>query len=153
MGRRLSRDDPDGGIHRFLVNAGDALERSGNFALSQLCGVAVPLCPLAAEYLVKGEIDAASWFATGVTYVTGVGLISRRPDIMIFMLICAATLAFLYGVDLQSGYDAQKYLHLANPPALNVSPARILIAVAAALFCAERIVRHLFKGDPFLEFS
>jgi hypothetical protein len=96
------------------VSAGDALERAGNFALSQLCGVAVPLCPLVAEYLVKSEIDGASWFAAGVTYVAGVGLVSRRPDIMIFTLVCAAALAFFYGIGLQAGYDAQKYLHLST---------------------------------------
>lgn len=102
---------------------------------------------------MKSEIDGASWFAAGVTYVAGVGLVSRRPDIMIFMLVCAAALAFFYGVGLQAGYDAQKYLHLANTPPLNAAPARILIGVSAALCCSERVVRHLFKGGPFLEFQ
>jgi hypothetical protein len=134
-----------------LVNAGEALERAGNFALSQLCGVAVPLCPLAAEYWVKREIDGASWFAAGVTYVAGVGLVSRRPALMVVMLLGAAALAFFYGVDMQSGYDAQRYLHLANPPPLDATPARILIGGSAAIYCGERALRHLFTDEPFLE--
>jgi hypothetical protein len=136
-----------------LVNAGEVVERTGSFALSQLCGVAVPLCPLAAEYWVKSEIDGSSWFAAGVTYFAGVGLASRRPAIMIAMLLGAALLAFFYGVNMQLGYDAVKYLHLAKPPPLDASPARILIGVAAAIYYGERVVRHLFKGEPFLEFS
>jgi hypothetical protein len=133
------------------VNAGEVVERIGSFALSQLCGVAVPLCPLAAEYWVKSEIDGASWFAASVTYAAGVGLASRRAVIMVVMLLGSALLAFIYGVDLQSGYDAQKYLHLANPPPLNVLPARILIGFAVSLYCAERVKRHLLKDERFLE--
>src|SRR5271166_619026 len=47
------------------------------FAASLVCGIVVPLSTLGAEAHVRGKIDAVSWFSAGVTYVAGIGLVSR----------------------------------------------------------------------------
>lgn len=67
---------------------------------------------------VRGEIDSVSWFATGVTYVLAIGLVSNSSAILIVSLLGAAALAFLYGVNMELRFAA---LH-EHPPHIDDKP-------------------------------
>jgi hypothetical protein len=136
-------------IHAWLR---EARKRAAAFILSLACGVALPLSPLAAESLVRRDIDPLNWFAIGVTYVAGVGLVSRSSTLLVFMLLAAGMLTFVYGVDMQGAFDYIQS-HPAGPPRIRVSAlfAQIVITGASVLYIGERIGRHLFDDRPFLE--
>ncbi len=125
--------------------------RLGAFGLALLCGVAVPLSPLLGEFYVTGAIANASWSAVGITYAAGVGLVSRSATMLVAMLILAASLSFVYGVDMKDAYD-----HAQAGAGGPIHPAALLvvkrvIAVAIMLYVSERAIRHLLDGQPFLE--
>jgi hypothetical protein len=129
----------------------EARKRLSAFVLSLVCGLVVPLSPLPAELWVRGRIDPVSWFAVGVTYVAGIGLVSRNQAVLILLLVAAAALAFIYGVDMKSGLDWD----LAHPggklPPLDALGAQLAIALASLMYVLERIGRHLVDDRPFPE--
>jgi hypothetical protein len=133
------------------VKAGEALKRAAHFSLSLACDVAVPLSPLEAEHWVTGDVDVVSWFATGVTYVAAIGLVSRSAAILILSLLAAVGLAFVYGVDMESIFAA----HHAQPPVdlphLDPLLAVRAIDAASAIYCVERVLLHLIDDKPSLE--
>ncbi len=125
--------------------------RVGAFAAALVCGVIVPLSPLLAEYIVTHEVTPNSWSAVGVTYVAGVGLVSRDKNVLVFGLCLAGMLAFLYGVDMEDAY-AHMRLHAEGalrPHALPV--VKWIILTATLEYGIERAMRHLLGGKPFLE--
>ena len=111
------------------------------FAASLVCGIVVPLSTLGAEAHVRGKIDAVSWFSAGVTYVAGIGLVSRTKLGLLFMLMAAAVLAFLYGEDMRDAADAPT----------NVWIAKCMILLASLMYAAERVGLHLADNRPFPE--
>jgi hypothetical protein len=124
--------------------------RSGAFVLAVLCGIGVPLSPIGAEWFVTAGVEPVSWFAVGVTYVAGVGLVSKSQTILIVALLSASALAFVYGVDMKGLYDAA---HMASPAPLRpLDPdlAKWAIGFATLLYLVERGSRHLVVGKPFL---
>jgi hypothetical protein len=125
--------------------------RFGAFTLALVCGVGVPLSPLAAEYFVTGDIVSGSWSAVGVTYVAGVALVSRSHTILVGLLLLASVMAFIYGVDLKDAYD-----HIQAHGVTPQSPGAVafikwMIGVASMLYIGERAGRHLLDDKSFLE--
>jgi hypothetical protein len=137
-----------GGIMTWLRAA---RRRLGIFGLSLLCGIALPLSTLPAEQLVKGEIDGVSWFAAGVTYAAGIGLVSRSSSTLLLMLLGAIFLAFVYGVDMTKEVDWPQMHQQGPPPPLHALWAEIVIGFACLVYCFERFGRHIVEGRPFLE--
>ena len=111
----------------------------------------MPLSTLPAEAWVRGDIDGVSWFSAGVTYVAGIGLVSSSKACLILMLLAAAVLAFVYGVDMKGVGDWTP----ANPgkpvPPLNVVVAQGVIATASFMYFFERVGRHIIENRPFPE--
>jgi hypothetical protein len=107
---------------------------------------------LAAEYFVTGAVLPASWSAVGVMYVAGVGLVSRNQGVLVMMLLVAAALAFVYGVDMKDAYDHVTAGAASGPPR-SVPFVRWLILFAMCVYGGERAIRRLFEGKPFLETS
>jgi hypothetical protein len=135
-------------LGRWDILAG---RRLGVFALAILCGVAVPLSPLLGEFYVTGAITNASWSAVGITYAAGVGLVSRSPMILVGMLVLAAFVSFIYGVDMKDAYD---HLVLGGRQPMHPSavlPVKSVIAGAIVLYVSERSAEHLRDGQPVLE--
>ncbi len=123
--------------------------------LALLCGVAVPLSPLGAEYFVTARIEAVSWFAVAVTYVAGVGLVSKSRTVLVSALVGASVIAFIYGVDMKGSFDAIQAsaalrISLASP-ALDPTAAIWMTGGATLVYLVERLGRHLIDGKPFLE--
>jgi hypothetical protein len=119
------------------------------FVLSLACGIVVPLATLPAEYWVRGEIDGVSWFAAGVTYVAGIGLVWNYKPGLIFMLLAAMALTFFYGVNMKGVFDwAHEHPGTTAPP-FSVLSAQILIASAAVVYFVDRVGRHLINYQPF----
>jgi hypothetical protein len=125
----------------LLWLAGAAI-KMGYFGLSLICGIVIPLSTLAAEWRFTGKIEDVSWFSAGVTYVAGVGLASRYPMFLLFMLLMSALLAFLYGADLMA--DVAKYPHL-----FSSTTAIWCVAIAAALYAIERFGLHVLDSRSF----
>ncbi len=127
-----------------------AARRLGAFLLAVGCGIAVPLSPIGAERFVTGQVEPVSWFAVSVTYVAGIGLVSKSQSILVLSLLAAFVLAFIYGVDMERAYDASH-----RTPALHIeldpSVAIWMIGMASFAYLAERVGRHLVDGKPFLE--
>lgn len=130
---------------------GEAKKRFTAFVLSLVCGLVVRLSPLPAELWVRGRIDALSWFAVGVTYVTGIGLVSRNQAVLILLLVAAAALAFIYRVDMKGWLDWALALPGRRPPSLDALGAQLAIALASLMYVLERIGRHLVDDRPFAE--
>lgn len=129
----------------------EAWRRLVAFFLSLLCGIFVPLSTLPAEFLVRGEIDGVSWFSAGVTYVAAIGLVSRSKSILIIMLIAAAVLAFVYGVDMKDVFDYVRDHPGKSSPPHDVRGAKLAIAGASLMYTFERVWRHLIENRPFPE--
>ncbi|MBV8103166.1 MAG: hypothetical protein JO223_00770 [Hyphomicrobiales bacterium] len=121
------------------------------FLLSLVCGIIVPLSTLPAEAWVRGEIDGVSWFSAGVTYVAGIGLVSSSKPGLIFMLIAAAVLAFVHGVDMKGVVDLAQANQGKPLPHLNAVLAQFMIGIASLMYAVERVGRHLVDNRPFPE--
>jgi hypothetical protein len=129
----------------------EAANRLVAFILSLVCGIVMPLSTLPAEGWVRGEIDGVSWFSAGVTYVAAIGLVSSYKPGLIVMLLAAAALAFVYGVDLKGVFDwAQANPGKPSPP-LDALWAQAVIAFASVTYILERVGRHLIDNRPFPE--
>jgi hypothetical protein len=129
----------------------EAGRRLASFSLSLVCGIVVPLSTLPAEAWVRGEIDGVSWFSAGVTYVAGIGLVSSSKAGLIFMLIAAGVLAFVYGVSIKGVFDWVEAHPGEHAPALNVLVAQAAIGMASLMYTVERVGRHLVENRPFPE--
>ena len=123
--------------------------------LAILCGVAVPLSPLGAEYFVTGRIEPVSWFAVAVTYVAGVGLVSKSRTVLVSALLGASVIAFIYCVGMKGAFGA---VHASNmlrmsvaQPALDPQAAIWMTTGATLVYLVGRLGRHLVDGKPFLE--
>jgi len=141
----------DGLASTAVVNAKALGRRLGNFVVSVACGIGVPLAPLEAERWVKGEIDSVSWFATGVTYVAAIGLVSSSSAILIVSLLGAAALAFVYGVNMEMIFAALREHPPHQLPPPDASFAKVGIGVMSCIYLAERSLIHLIDNKPFLE--
>ena len=124
--------------------------------LALLCGVAVPLSPLGAEYFVSARIEPVSWFAVAVTYVAGVGLVSKSRTVLVSALLGASVVAFIYGVDMKGAFDAAQLsatlrVNLVPAPLDHPAAAIWMTALATLVYLVERLGRHLIDGKPFLE--
>ena len=122
----------------------EAAKRSGAFALSLICGIAIPLSTLGAEALVKGTVEDVAWYSAGVTYLAGVGLASKSRQVLLFMLIGAGALAFFYGVDLMAEVDN-------HPKLFSAQSARFGVAFASIFYFFERVTLHLINNRNFPE--
>src|ERR1700728_1125529 len=111
------------------------------FGASLICGIALPPSPLVALWWVRGEVDGLEWFAVGVPYVAGIGLVSKNRAVLIIMLVAALALAFIYGVDLKDVYDLMREGSRTDPE-LHVGIPEATIAFASALYAIERAGRH-----------
>ncbi len=122
----------------------EAVGRLGYFALSLLCGVCIPLSTLGAERALTGAIGDVSWFSAAVTYVAGIGLVSKKNQVLLLMLIVSAALAFLYGVDMEDEVHKQARR-------FSSEFARYGVGVAALLYAIERVGLHLIDNRSFPE--
>ena len=123
--------------------------------LAVLCGVAVPLSPLGAEYFVTTRIAPVSWFAVAVTYVAGVGLVSKSRTVLVSALIGASVIAFIYGVNMKGAFDAAQVSatlkQSSAAPPLDPTAAIWMTGAATLVYLVEILGRHLIVGKPFLE--
>jgi cation transport ATPase len=125
------------------------------FLASVVLHLAMPLLPIAIEYIITRRIEESSMSLTASLYVVGIGLSSRNTTAFAFSLPCAILFAVVYGVVATKqnvAINATISLTTGNATVIFITCA-VVIFFFFVTHVFERYTRHVVDGEIFLDLS